>query len=563
MLDRLNENNELEYQKLSPEEQTKRGILGRLTGIIADFKAPTRNGRRYSESLWDKTFDDPIMKEKIANRCLFGELGHPADREEIDMEKIAICLAEPPKKGKDGKLYGIFDILNTPNGKILKTLCDYGCKIGVSSRGSGDTFIDTDGQESVDPSTYTCECFDAVLIPAVKEARLQYVTESLNNKKTLKQVLCEELENASADDRKVMQDTLKELDIDVDTEQNEGLGTVAKVTAAASFVAQHWDDILKGLKDLGIAVDEIDDNVVNIINRHKELKNSKTEDCNNDSCENTELEVKPDAVDNAKADVVEELQEALKHIAELESKTIELNEKLSVCYAKETKQDREVDKYKKAISRLSEKSNQVSALQEKVSKLTSEKEDMNKQLNENIQKVQKLDENASLRVKSISCLKEDIQSKKQEIRSLNESVDKLNQEKESLNQKVAGLKKDLELKKSEYSSKIEKANSIVENYKKIANKAVDKYIESEAVKLGISVNEIKNRLPESYSFKDIDSICEDLQSFKVSMNNLPFQTNLRENMKVKLTSSKNENILPAKNIDDEVDESLLSLAGLK
>ena len=130
--------NKLDYQKLSLEEQKQRGILGRLTGVIADFVNPTRNGRRYSEELWQNVFSDPIMQEKIQNRCCFGELGHPADRTETDMEKIAICLAETPKKGKDGCLYGVFDILDTPNGRILKCLCDYGCNIGVSSRGEGD-----------------------------------------------------------------------------------------------------------------------------------------------------------------------------------------------------------------------------------------------------------------------------------------------------------------------------------------------------------------------------------------------------------------------------------------
>lgn len=93
------------------------------------------------------------MEEKIANRCCFGELGHPADREEVDPEKIAICLAEKPKVGEDGKLYGIFDILNTPTGKILKILCDYGTNIGVSSRGSGDVLPN----DEVDSATYNCE----------------------------------------------------------------------------------------------------------------------------------------------------------------------------------------------------------------------------------------------------------------------------------------------------------------------------------------------------------------------------------------------------------------------
>ena len=215
MLESFN-SEKFDYQRLSPEEQEKRGILGRLVGVIADTVKPTRNGRKYSGALWEKVFSDPIMQERIDNRVCFGELGHPANRDETDMEKIAVCLAEQPKKGKDGKLYGVFDILNTPNGKILKTLCEYGCNIGVSSRGSGDLVTDYDGQESVDADTYDCQGFDVVLIPAVKEARLQYVNESLDKvryNKTLRSKLQESLDKANADDKRVMQESLNSIGI--------------------------------------------------------------------------------------------------------------------------------------------------------------------------------------------------------------------------------------------------------------------------------------------------------------------------------------------------------------
>ena len=65
--------------------------------------------------------------------------------------------------------YSIFSIL--PNGRILKTLCDYGSIIGVSSRGQGDLVQDYQGNESVDPDTYSCECWDAVLVPAVESGQ--------------------------------------------------------------------------------------------------------------------------------------------------------------------------------------------------------------------------------------------------------------------------------------------------------------------------------------------------------------------------------------------------------
>lgn len=198
------------YNKLTEAEQNQRGILGRLKGIIADTNASTRNNRIYSKQLWENVFNNDVIKEKIENRCFFGELGHPTDREEVDPEKIAICLAEQPKISDDGKIYGVFDILATPNGKILKTLCDYGCNIGVSSRGTGD-IIDGPNGDEVDPDTYVCECWDAVLIPAVKEARMEYVTESLKNKPSLRVALNESMKRAKPEDRKIMKETISKL----------------------------------------------------------------------------------------------------------------------------------------------------------------------------------------------------------------------------------------------------------------------------------------------------------------------------------------------------------------
>lgn len=220
MLESIQGNN-LEYKRLSQDEMQSRGILGRLVGICADIVNPTRNGRKYSEQLWEQVFDSPLMKERIENGVCYGELGHPADREETDMEKIAVCLAEIPKKGKDGKLRAVFDILDTPNGRILKSLCDYGSTLGISSRGSGDLITDYDGQEAVNPDTYHCEGFDIVLLPAVKEARLQYVTESLNKtryRKTLRDRLQESINKETEDNKKIMLESLHELGIDLDEE---------------------------------------------------------------------------------------------------------------------------------------------------------------------------------------------------------------------------------------------------------------------------------------------------------------------------------------------------------
>ena len=505
MLENFNTKNSFEYQKLTEEEQSKRGILGRLVGPIADSVNPTRNGRRYSGELWEKVFKNPIMQEKIENRVCFGELGHPVDRTETDMEKICWCLAEVPKKGDDGQLYGVFDILPTPNGRILKALCDYGSNIGTSSRGSGDTFMDYDGQESVDPDTYECECWDAVLLPAVKTARLTPVTESLH--KTLKESLETLVNNANEADKKVMTETLENLNLDYNT-------------------------------------DSVDDDIAN--------------------------EGEETAADNNGA-VVESLQVAVKQKQELENKVLDLQEKLSVSYAKETRLEEQIVKYSKAISNLSNTAKKVTALQEKINSLEEElknEKENSQQLNGKISRF----ENISKKEKGLKeSLKQTVSNKDVEISKLNESIESLIESKNSMQndnirlmEQISTLKKDAEIKKTEYSQKLEQSNKLVEKYKKIANKAVERYIESQADRIGVSAKEIQNKLPESYTFQDIDSICEDLQGYKLTLSKLPFSTtkgNLNESVKINVKSSQNESIIPGEtfNADDEIDEMLKSL----
>lgn len=216
MLESLKKNEEFNYEKLTPDEMKSRGILGRLIGPCADIINPTRNGRRYPEELWDKVFHSPLVKEQFEAGGIFGELTHP-DREEVDIEKIAIVMPEAPKKNEKGLLIGRWDILDTPAGRILKTLCDYGYKVGISTRGSGDTFTDYDGQETVDADSYTLNALDIVTIPAVKAARLNYMTESYHGK-SLQESLKETLENADDNAKKIMNEALTEIGISLDTE---------------------------------------------------------------------------------------------------------------------------------------------------------------------------------------------------------------------------------------------------------------------------------------------------------------------------------------------------------
>lgn len=525
MLEKMT-NETFEYQKFSPEEMKARGILGRLIGPCADFINPTRNGRKYNEDLWDRVFDDPIMQEKIKNGVCFGELGHPADRTEIDPEKIAVCLREQPKKNKNGQLMACFDILDTPNGRILKALCDYGSTVGVSSRGTGDLIYDDEGNEMVDPETYDCECWDIVLVPAVESARMQYVTESLDtNKIKLRQALCESLDNATESERKVMTETLNNLHIDIGEN---------KIVEEVKDFKQEEESIPE--KDGDIA--------------ESETSEQTTDD-------------KSEANNDGSDEIIKSLQEAIKEKADLEVNVQGLQEQLAVANDKVEKLQEELGRYKSAIAKLSKEpkkdnSERVSTLEEQLKAKEQTIESLNS-------RISSLVESKKSYILGNKTLNESVTSKDNQIKTLNESISEMKSKYEdeikTLNESIENLKSDSDSKEKEYCENLKKETKIKENYKRIAQTVVNRYIESKANALGVKPVEIKNKLPESYTIDDVDSICEELQSYALNISKLPF--NVDRKVKVKVHESMKEPLNKVTDDgEDDIDESLIRLAGL-
>jgi hypothetical protein len=521
MIESLKKNETFQYQKLTPEEMAKKGILGRLVGPCADFINPTRNGRKYTEELWENVFKDSLIQEKIKNGVCFGELGHPTDRTETDMTKIAVSLKEAPKKNDKGQLMAYFDILDTPNGRILKTLCDYGSTIGISSRGTGDVIEDENGNEVVDPSTYEFECWDVVLIPAVETARLQYVTESLgSDKKDLKMALTESLDKATPEERKVMEKTLKELNIEVEKSK---IGSTP----------------------------EKDENI--------DAKLVEGDKAPQQAVEKTE-----EATVGGSNEIIKSLQETLKANVALEAQVKSLQEQLAVNDIKVGKVNEELGKYKNATIRLSTVVAEKKKLQEQVSTLEEQLKKKDEAIAAQKQRLTKLVEATKQNTTSSQSLTEAVSKKDGEIAKLNESLTKQKSEHEAkivkLNESIAVLNSSSQSKEKEASKKIERLETLKESYKKLANETMTHYIESKAQMLGVSVNEIKTRLPESYTVEDVDSICEELQSYELNISKLPFSVDRK--VKVKVRESKNESLPVNKNVDDDVDSSLLNLAGI-
>lgn len=228
----------LQIQPLSQEEMASRHILGRLYGPIATCVESTRNGRLYNRPLWEKALVDEIFLEKVATKALFLELGHPADREETDMKQACACIPEIPKIVGDD-LCAYVDILDTPNGRLLKTLVDYGFVPGISSRGSGDVM----DNNQVDPETFFLETWDIVQLPAVKKARLNIYESLDSNSIKLKQALAESYKAAKEEDKDTMKKALENLNIDIDNEISESEETKVEEPAKKILTAEDipWD----------------------------------------------------------------------------------------------------------------------------------------------------------------------------------------------------------------------------------------------------------------------------------------------------------------------------------
>ena len=562
----------LAFKELTEEEKKARGILGRLYGPCADFINPTRNGRKYPEELWEKVFNEnELIKEAFANGGIPGELDHPTDREEVDTSKLAIIMPEPPVKGDDGKLIAYFDILDTPNGRIAYALAKYGYKLGISSRGSGDVDEYTD---QVIPESYDFKCFDLVLTPSVKDARLT-MTESLDtNRAKLNKALCESLESANPDEKKVMEETLDRLNIKLN--ESEVTEDEIKVTEEPQVdevaEVEETTEVTEPTKEEVAEPTELsfDDKIKEFLGLVYDGENAPTdeeteafiaafksifpEECfNPEGCTDKQESASEETVneteeanDEGSDELIKSLQDALTQKSNYEGQVKSLQEQIAVSDTEVNSLKEENSRLKESMVTLSEKAHDTRELEEKVASLQEE-------LKIKDSKLQQLVENKAKDISDKVSLNESLSNKDKEITKLNSEKSESESQIKQLNEKLESSQK-----------QVQKSNKLVEQYKEFAYQAANRYIESKAVMLGVDVKDIKSRLPrDGYSMKDVDRICESLQDGFKSVNKLPFNLNNGKVKKVVMTESKNDNLRVPLNDGDEVDDSLLELAGIR
>lgn len=500
----------LAFQDLTEQQKSKRGILGRLYGPCASIVHATRNGRKYSDELWERVFtQNEIVKEMLANGGIPMQLDHPIDREETDSTKIAAMLPQAPKRDKDGHLICYIDIIDTPCGRIAYQLAKYGFNLGISSRGTGDLYTDENGDEAVDPQTYEFTTFDLVLLPAVKDARMtlcRNLGESLksDNFVKLKKALKESYNSLTdARAKQIMAEQLGKLNIRIDQQA----ATQAVSNKAAPAVQKNVTNASEGADDTAGAQKRLLSSLKQAI-REKGISQQK-------------------------------LLEAKQELAVADSKVLELQEQLT--------------RYKEAFERTSVLAGKAKKLIPQVERLKTANADLQEALSE------KNIENKSLR--------EQVQASKQ----LTQSVDASKNKVKELQSKVTAIEAQKQSLTQGYQTKLQQSKEQAMQYGHLARKykeqyetLLEQYIETKASMLNVRASQITKRLDENFKITDIDVVCDQILNENLQYSKLPFNVSNRSQVRIAPPADCRKDANKFEYADGyQIDDMLLSLAGLK
>lgn len=150
---------------VSMQEAKASSILGTFTGKCCDAAVFNNNSMKLNRELFENLLSSDEYKDAVAHGYYIGFLGHPEDPGCQDFKDACIVLKSMELKEND-EIYGTFDLIDTPVGRIVKSFIDAGVEWGISIRGAGD--VDSEG--NVDPDTFVFRGFDLVAFPAYNDA---------------------------------------------------------------------------------------------------------------------------------------------------------------------------------------------------------------------------------------------------------------------------------------------------------------------------------------------------------------------------------------------------------
>ena len=168
-----------------------------IKGIFLQTEITNRNGRMYRFDSMNREVSK-YNEEFIQRGRALGELGHP-EGPTVNLDRVSHKIVELYPEGKN--FIGKAKLLETPMGKIAKSLLEEGVQLGVSSRGLGslkkegttsvvadDFILSTAADIVADPSAPDAfvegiyEGKEWTLVDGkIKEAQIEAVKKSLDN----------------------------------------------------------------------------------------------------------------------------------------------------------------------------------------------------------------------------------------------------------------------------------------------------------------------------------------------------------------------------------------------
>ncbi len=172
----ISEQNFETIQPVITEAKDGKGKDYFIEGVFLQGDITNRNGRQYPMAVLDKEAER-YNEEFIKSNRAYGELGHP-DGPTINLERVSHMIKSLQKEGTD--YVGKAKIMDTPYGKIVKSLIDEGAQLGVSSRGMGTLKQTSEGVNEVQSDFLLATAGDNVADPSAPNAFVNGVMENVD-----------------------------------------------------------------------------------------------------------------------------------------------------------------------------------------------------------------------------------------------------------------------------------------------------------------------------------------------------------------------------------------------
>ena len=144
-----------------------------IEGVFLQGNLKNRNGRMYPVDTLAKEVGR--YSESFINKGrALGELGHP-DGPTVNLDRVSHKITSLRQEGNN--FVGKAQLLETPMGKIAKSLINEGVTLGVSSRGIGTLKEDRDGLKVVGEDFQLATAADIVADPSAPDAFVNGIME--------------------------------------------------------------------------------------------------------------------------------------------------------------------------------------------------------------------------------------------------------------------------------------------------------------------------------------------------------------------------------------------------